>query len=41
MRKGQVNIIPGHDGEFGVIDLFDKNFPSGTQDPDEPQLKLF
>jgi uncharacterized protein (TIGR00375 family) len=41
MRKGQVNITPGHDGEFGVIDLFEKNFPPGTQDPDEPQLKLF
>ena len=41
MRKGQVNIIPGHDGEFGVIDLFGKKIAPGAQDQDEPQLKLF
>ena len=41
MRKGQVNIVPGHDGEFGVIDLFEKKIKPEGQDLDEPQLKLF
>jgi uncharacterized protein (TIGR00375 family) len=38
MRKGQVNITPGHDGAFGVINLFPKQ---DSQDESPDQLKLF
>ena len=38
MRKGQVKIIPGHDGTYGVINLFDEDAPS---EADACQLKLF
>jgi len=41
MRKGQVDIIPGHDGEFGIIDLFGKKIQPEGQELDESQLKLF
>ena len=38
MRKGQVKIIPGHDGEFGRIRLFDE---STVEEEAQGQLKLF
>jgi uncharacterized protein (TIGR00375 family) len=38
MRKGQVKILPGHDGVYGVIDLFGKN---AAPDKDQGQLSLF
>jgi PHP family Zn ribbon phosphoesterase len=38
MRKGQVKIIPGHDGEFGRISLFDE---STVEEEAQGQLKLF
>lgn len=38
MRKGDVKIVPGHDGCFGQISLF----PEGTQEEEiQGQLKLF
>jgi uncharacterized protein (TIGR00375 family) len=39
MRRGQVRIIPGHDGEFGVIDLFGE--ADGAPDDTQGQLALF
>jgi uncharacterized protein (TIGR00375 family) len=38
MRKGQVKIIPGHDGEFGKISLFDED---KAEEEAQGQLKLF
>lgn len=38
MRQGKVNIIPGHDGTYGIIDLFDEDSPETA---DSCQLKLF
>ena len=38
MRKGQVKIVPGHDGVFGKISLFDKE---RLEDDAHAQLKLF
>lgn len=38
MRKGQVKIIPGHDGRFGKINLFDED---KTEEEAQGQLKLF
>jgi len=38
MRKGQVKIIPGHDGEFGRITLFDEDT---VEEEAQGQLKLF
>ncbi|MEE8604477.1 MAG: endonuclease Q family protein [Candidatus Aminicenantaceae bacterium] len=38
MRKGQVKIIPGHDGEFGRITLFDEDT---AEEEAQGQLKLF
>ncbi len=37
MRRGEVKIVPGHDGFYGKISLFEKNFKEETQ----AQLKLF
>ncbi len=36
MRKGQVRILPGHDGTYGIINLFDEESSA-----DACQLKLF
>jgi uncharacterized protein (TIGR00375 family) len=38
MRKGQVRIFPGHDGEFGRISLFDED---AVEEEAQGQLKLF
>jgi uncharacterized protein (TIGR00375 family) len=38
MRKGHVKIIPGHDGEFGKINLFDDDT---IEEEAQGQLKLF
>jgi uncharacterized protein (TIGR00375 family) len=38
MRQGKVNIIPGHDGTYGIINLFDEDSPEAA---DACQLKLF
>jgi uncharacterized protein (TIGR00375 family) len=38
MRKGQVQIIPGHDGEFGKINLFGQD---EAESEGQGQLKLF
>ncbi len=38
MKKGQVKIIPGHDGEFGKINLFDED---KAEEEAQGQLKLF
>ncbi|MGD8539884.1 MAG: endonuclease Q family protein [Candidatus Aminicenantes bacterium] len=38
MRQGKVKIIPGHDGTYGIINLFDEDSPDAT---DTCQLKLF
>ncbi len=38
MRKGQVKIIPGHDGEFGKIRLFDED---KEEEEAQGQLRLF
>ena len=38
MRQGQVKIIPGHDGTYGIIDLFDEDT---SAEADASQLKLF
>jgi len=38
MRKGRVKIIPGHDGEFGKIRLFDDDT---VEEEAQGQLKLF
>ncbi|MBN1222942.1 MAG: DNA helicase UvrD [Candidatus Aminicenantes bacterium] len=38
MRRGQVKIIPGHDGTYGVIDLFGNETAA---DKEEGQLSLF
>ncbi len=38
MRKGQVKIVPGHDGEFGKISLFDEDM---AEEEAQGQLKLF
>ena len=38
MRKGQVRIIPGHDGEFGKIFLFQED---ETDENSQGQLNLF
>ena len=37
MRKGLVKIIPGHDGEYGIIKLFDGEEEKAAG----PQLSLF
>ena len=39
MRKGLVKIIPGHDGEYGVIRLFDRE--DETNSAGQGQLSLF
>lgn len=38
MRKGELKIVPGHDGCFGKINLFEKEADAGEE---EGQLKLF
>lgn len=38
MRKGDVKIVPGHDGCFGQISLFEK---SAAEEEAQGQLKLF
>jgi uncharacterized protein (TIGR00375 family) len=38
MRQGKVKIIPGHDGTYGIINLFDEDGPG---EADACQLKLF
>jgi PHP family Zn ribbon phosphoesterase len=38
MRKGQVHIAPGHDGEYGVIRILGGD---GAADPCASQLSLF
>ena len=38
MRKGRVRIDPGHDGEYGIIRLFDDG-PDAAEDG--PQMSLF
>jgi len=38
MRKGAVNIVPGHDGCFGDISLFEKDT---FEEEAQGQLKLF
>ncbi|MFC2169979.1 endonuclease Q family protein [Acidobacteriota bacterium] len=38
MRKGQIKIIPGHDGTYGKIDLFDEE---NEEEKTQGQLKLF
>jgi len=38
MRQGHVKIIPGHDGTYGIIDLFDEDT---AESADACQLKLF
>jgi hypothetical protein len=38
MRKGAVKIVPGHDGCFGEINLFEKNT---LEEEAQGQLKLF
>jgi len=39
MRKGLVKIIPGHDGEYGIIHLFDRE--GETDSAGQGQLSLF
>ncbi len=38
MRKGRVQIVPGHDGEYGCVRLFDDG-PDAAEDG--PQMSLF
>jgi uncharacterized protein (TIGR00375 family) len=38
MRQGKVKIIPGHDGTYGIINLFDED---SSEASDTCQLKLF
>jgi len=38
MRKGQVRIIPGHDGAYGIINLFDEDM---EKEKSQGQLSLF
>jgi uncharacterized protein (TIGR00375 family) len=38
MREGQVKIVPGHDGTFGKINLFDNEV---IEEENQGQLKLF
>ncbi len=38
MRQGRVKIVPGHDGFYGVVRLFDEE---GGEDDAGPQLSLF
>jgi PHP family Zn ribbon phosphoesterase len=38
MRKGQVSIVPGHDGEYGQIHIFGEG---PATDPSASQLSLF
>jgi hypothetical protein len=38
MRKGDVKIVPGHDGCFGQISLFEE---SGKEEETQGQLNLF
>ncbi|MHB8095370.1 MAG: DNA helicase UvrD, partial [Candidatus Aminicenantales bacterium] len=38
MRRGRVKIVPGHDGFYGVVRLFDEE---GGEDDAGPQLSLF
>jgi uncharacterized protein (TIGR00375 family) len=38
MRNGQVKIIPGHDGAYGVINLFNEDMENGEN---QGQLSLF
>ena len=38
MRKGRVRIVPGHDGEYGSVRLFDDG-PDAAEDG--PQMSLF
>jgi uncharacterized protein (TIGR00375 family) len=38
MREGKVKITPGHDGTYGIINLFDEDSPDAA---DSCQLKLF
>ncbi|OGD24784.1 MAG: DNA helicase UvrD [Candidatus Aminicenantes bacterium RBG_13_59_9] len=38
MRKGAVKIVPGHDGDYGRISLFEKDLP---EDNSPGQLNLF
>jgi uncharacterized protein (TIGR00375 family) len=38
MRKGQVKIVPGHDGEYGKINLFEDK---ATEEENQGQLTLF
>jgi len=38
MRKGQVRIIPGHDGAYGIINLFDEDM---EKEENQGQLSLF
>jgi PHP family Zn ribbon phosphoesterase len=38
MRKGAVRIVPGHDGFYGKISLFEKELP---EEETSGQLTLF
>jgi uncharacterized protein (TIGR00375 family) len=38
MRKGAVKIVPGHDGDYGLISLFEKDLP---EEHSPGQLTLF
>jgi len=38
MRKGAVKIVPGHDGDYGLISLFEKELP---EEKSSGQLTLF
>jgi PHP family Zn ribbon phosphoesterase len=38
MRKGQVRIIPGHDGAYGIINLFEEDM---EKEENQGQLSLF
>jgi PHP family Zn ribbon phosphoesterase len=39
MRRGEVHIVPGHDGEYGVIRLFDSE--ADKEEANAGQLSLF
>jgi uncharacterized protein (TIGR00375 family) len=39
MRRGEVHIVPGHDGEYGVIRLFDSE--ANKEEANAGQLSLF
>lgn len=46
MREGKVNIVPGHDGVYGKISLFEDEMPKEVKDIPEPlaiagQMDLF